>query len=159
MRTEHGTSLISAIVGIALTALAFGLGLGVIRVVFATTGVARDTGRGAAEIARFVNYVTFAAGRVWQPIWLGSPAVTRGKSALGIGFVDGDRDSTLELEWASDGIVVRITDDEVSFPRLIVSSVEVSSRPPAHLVVSLRTPRLSTVTVTAPFGSFPLPIP
>lgn len=159
MRSEHGTSLVSAIIGIALTTLAFGLGLGVIRVVSATAGVARDNGRGAAEIARFVDYVTFAAGRVRQPLWLGSPAVTRREDALEIGFTDGERQSTFELEWASDGIVVRIADDEVSFPGLTVSSAEVDSRPPAHLVVRLRAPRLSTVTVTAPFGLFPLPIP
>jgi len=159
MTGESGSSMLSAMIAIALMAIVFGLGA---RAVWVTVGVTEqlsESARFQATLARFDAELVLAAGRVRQPIWLAHGEVCTTGSGISVSYLDGDPVSQLRLRWDEQSVSLIAGTTSSVFRGLSLTQVTVDPRPPAHLTVRIAADRHDPVTVTAPFALFPLPQP
>ncbi len=159
MAGESGSSMLSAMIAIALMATAFGLGA---RAVWGTAGVTKqlsESARFQATLARFDAEFVLAAGRIRQPIWLAQGDVRATGNEISVSYLDGDPASQLRLRWDEQGVFLIAGNTSSVFRGLLVTQVTVDPRPPAHLTVRAAGGRHDPIAITAPFALFPLPQP
>lgn len=151
--------MLSAIVVICLMALAFGLAARAVGIAIGATGRLSETARSQVAFSRVDAMLVRSAARIRQPLWLGRPEFRANGNEIAVSYLDGDPESVLSLYWDDDGVTLSAGGTSAVFRGLSVTGAAVVAQPPAHLVISFVAEPESQLTITAPFGLFPIPQP
>ena len=150
--------MLSAIVAICLISVSFGLAARAIKATMDITDRLMDGARSVAACHRLDSTLVNLAARVRQPFWLAQPTVAYDDASISIAYLDGDSENELSLSWRGDEVTIVSEDTRETFAGVLVKGAVVVTDPPAHLAVTVVTKPDTEITLTAPFGRFPIPI-
>jgi hypothetical protein len=149
--------MLSAIIAICLISIAFGYATRAAVLTTEATHRLLDRARFQVAISRLDDMAVRSASRIRQPVWLAMPQFRAGRDTLSIAYLDGDAGSDLSLSWNDERVTIAAGEKTVAVQGVEVTGAAVVTTPPAHLAISCTAEHGYQVTITAPFGLFPVP--